>query len=1313
MEIDGNTYTYQDDDGKIYVPFPLPTILKCAWCKAGKYASKTKVANAISHIKACRQVKVTASFTCVTCKNISKCQVEASRHWKTCGGATSSSHPEMVDETLIVGEKLVFLYPGGPSRCPLCSWLSRAEGGKAAISIKHHLARAHNKEMKNDWKCRICGVILGGYEMRTHHLSHPGQVATPSHASPSPSLQQQPHQQDLPQSPHTPLQESVPAISSMPSSVLTSVTSIFQRSPFPRGLMKYLRSSIEHRHSLISTPLHCSEPPIPPLEDEQGSLGTGSIHNSAQFLSYPGPGSTQPSPSLPSPSSSPSSSPSTSPFSTPSSSSCSSTDLMTEADSESGDEDNSQGDSFNTLPSQPAELATPLESPDGEESDESQHPDETGPITNFHRRWVPAFESASSVEELNSTLLSCSLDWLAQCKDQDEPVVSSRRLPQDSRGQGGRTRNQSRQQQRLRRKRPNFAKSHLQRLYSLYPRRATRKVLGEKSSPYSGDRNHAEEFLVATYHRQAWSPSQLADAQDLYDSCEWAIPSKDVESYLAYPPFPAEISVKLGKAANTAPGKDGLEYRHLRKLDPHGDLLAVVFRHVWRLGIPACWKSSRTVPIHKKGDTSDLSNFRPISLLPTMYKIFAGVISSRLMKVATNEGWISPEQKGFLPGVCGIQEHTHLLHAAIEEAKHSKRNLVIAWLDLSNAFGSIPHGVLGKLFESLPIPTQLRDVLRDIYENNVMDFAVGQETIQIFPTTGVRQGDPLSSIIFNLAAEPLIRAVKASNKGFQLFGTRLSTTAYADDIAVVGESYREVQESLKATNDAAKKLGLSFNPAKCVSLLLTRGASDEHQVQPLLLGEGAVRTLEEGEHEVYLGTPIGSRLTFRPPTTLAENLIKVGDSDLAPWQKLEVFRSALLPSLSHHLASGRMEKGALHELDVDCRNFLRKITALPTAANTAFFYADRRVGGLGTLPLTQEADVWTLSRALQLIDSEDQVVAQVAMAQLETTIHRGYGRKQVPNPLPLNEFLAGSMEKGLDAIQHGGNSMNLWTRARRAAMCLKGIKIDVSSEDHSRIIADDVSCISKKAIRGLHTILRQRWTSRLLEASQGKVATGLALEPSKDIAFLTSCRTSLSHQDWHFIHRARLGLLPVRARPGSKSTNKTCRLGCNSIETSQHVISCCKVSLSSRTTRHNSVLDIMVDEARKMGHTVTVNRSTGDGSLRPDLVFSSMVPPMIIDVTIPHDEATNLERAYSEKIQKYQHLGRVFPLVVGAMGSWLPTNNEIATSLSINPRKWSGIRRRMRLAAIQGTTTIISKHLTYGGPSQEIEEDDFTSVRVF
>ena len=152
-------------------------------------------------------------------------------------------------------------------------------------------------------------------------------------------------------------------------------------------------------------------------------------------------------------------------------------------------------------------------------------------------------------------------------------------------------------------------------------------------------------------------------------------------------------------------GRSGENFQLLRTYFPV--IRNKMFRLSWNIYVPHqnrtyFWERKSTVPIYKKDDLTDFSNFRPISLLPTIYKIFSGVISSCIMAITTRLGWMSPEQKGFLPSVRGIQqEPTHILQAVIEESKRKRRDMVIAWLDLSNAFGSAPHPILNSLFQSL------------------------------------------------------------------------------------------------------------------------------------------------------------------------------------------------------------------------------------------------------------------------------------------------------------------------------------------------------------------------------------------------------------------------------------------------------------------------------------------------------------------------------------------------------------------------------------------------------------------------------------
>ena len=84
--------------------------------------------------------------------------------------------------------------------------------------------------------------------------------------------------------------------------------------------------------------------------------------------------------------------------------------------------------------------------------------------------------------------------------------------------------------------------------------------------------------------------------------------------------------------SNSAPGSDKVEYRHLRSVDPKCTILSTIFnRCSENRNVPDRWKTSSTILIHKKGDASDVSNFRPIALMSCIYKLFMSVIANRLI----------------------------------------------------------------------------------------------------------------------------------------------------------------------------------------------------------------------------------------------------------------------------------------------------------------------------------------------------------------------------------------------------------------------------------------------------------------------------------------------------------------------------------------------------------------------------------------------------------------------------------------------------------------------------------------------------------
>ena len=102
--------------------------------------------------------------------------------------------------------------------------------------------------------------------------------------------------------------------------------------------------------------------------------------------------------------------------------------------------------------------------------------------------------------------------------------------------------------------------------------------------------------------------------------------------------------------------------------------------------------------------------------------------------------------------------------------------------------------------------------------------------------------------------------------------------------------------------------------------------------------------------------------------------------------------------------------------------------------------------GLAITPLVEDADIWTVARASQLLSSDDEVVSHTAWSQLWDTIASGMSHLLQPNDdIPVDAFLSGEQSEGLYSFRHHSTRANLWTRARHAASRLH-CKIAVFSD---------------------------------------------------------------------------------------------------------------------------------------------------------------------------------------------------------------------------------------------------------------------------
>jgi hypothetical protein len=157
-------------------------------------------------------------------------------------------------------------------------------------------------------------------------------------------------------------------------------------------------------------------------------------------------------------------------------------------------------------------------------------------------------------------------------------------------------------------------------------------------------------------------------------------------------------------------------------------------------------------------------------LLNTDYKLMMKVLAMHLAITAPT--LLHKSQAGFVPGR-QISEQTQLIKMVLKYAEATQENWMIVALDQAKAYDKIEHDYLWKTLKAFKIPDHFICTVQSLYSHASTKVMINGCLSSSFRVTkGVRQGDPLSCLLFNLGIEPLSLMLRKSDmKGLTVPGT--------------------------------------------------------------------------------------------------------------------------------------------------------------------------------------------------------------------------------------------------------------------------------------------------------------------------------------------------------------------------------------------------------------------------------------------------------------------------------------------------------------------------------------------------------------
>jgi exonuclease III len=307
-----------------------------------------------------------------------------------------------------------------------------------------------------------------------------------------------------------------------------------------------------------------------------------------------------------------------------------------------------------------------------------------------------------------------------------------------------------------------------------------------------------------------------------------------------------EVKFFLEKLSNgRATGGDGIPPEFL-KYGGDGMVSALHKMFNWILEVghtPEQWGKALVVLLYKKGDTADPGNYRGISLLDVVGKVFTRLVAKRIEESVKEA--IVEEQAGFTDKR-GCIEHIYTLYRIIQGRKKEGKDTYLFFLDVRKAFDTVwKDGLLHKLWK-YGVRGKLWRVIKAMYADNASAILVDGKPSRWFKILqGVRQGDSASPCLFKIFTNDLAAELKRMNLGVPIGMSpdglqppdRLQSLLFADDIVLMAENLEDLQKMIDSLARYSRKWRFQENLGKCGIMKILAGKWSEEPVVKLAVVE--------------------------------------------------------------------------------------------------------------------------------------------------------------------------------------------------------------------------------------------------------------------------------------------------------------------------------------------------------------------------------------------------------------------------------------------------------------------------------------------
>jgi hypothetical protein len=397
-----------------------------------------------------------------------------------------------------------------------------------------------------------------------------------------------------------------------------------------------------------------------------------------------------------------------------------------------------------------------------------------------------------------------------------------------------------------------------------------------------------------------------------------------------------------------AAGYDGV---HAEMLKAGGSTLAQwlhrIISVVWQSGTcPIDWKRALITAIFKKGDRNTCDNYRGISVLSVVGKVYTHLLLERVSKCVEHK--LAEAQSGFRPNR-GCPDQIFSLTRVMELSWEFGTPIYMCFIDLRKAYDSVNREALWNVMRMYDVPEKLICLLKDLHEGTMAAVKWKGGVSDWFEVkTGVRQGCMIAPLLFNIFIDYIVRdALHDMPSGFKL-GYRVGNhitwarsdkplheiimqlLMYADDMVLVCDCPHDLKVLIERMDTITQKWGMCINVAKTKIMCIHRNHVEATGINISIRG----MKVEVVNDFTYLGKHVNSHNTHDGEAVsriaLASRAFQVlrpfwSNKHVSVGTKIAVYKAVVLPCMLYAIGTWAALPRHVHKLEVAHNAWLRKI----------------------------------------------------------------------------------------------------------------------------------------------------------------------------------------------------------------------------------------------------------------------------------------------------------------------------------------------------------------------------------------------------